>query len=231
MAYQLPENWSIESMIDYCTATIAALRATPELAPLAEPWVAKRTELRSERQTRDDARDAVTEAAAVLRVADAGWDWEVTNLSSAAYQAARKDAGKPPYAQLFGTIKATQAVKFGAAKAGEYAEGLIARGTALDHADLTAPLAAFVAATERLGAAGRAHRAARVQAQTAEIRRVALHGELEGLVALTELGVLTRFVGRDDLVRAVLAPSRSRPGRPATAVEVVPDPVESDADL
>lgn len=52
-----------------------------------------------------------------------------------------------------------------------------------------------------------------------EIKRIQARDALELLIAETELGVLQKFIGRDDLVRAILAPPRKARSKPGAGPE------------
>ncbi len=219
MAYTLPETIPYEGMIDYITGTAAGLKAVPELAPLAAPWDERKLALRAARDARDDARARVLECSGVVEVRDTIWDKAVIDLSGRAYLAAGKDASKIPYAPLFGTVPAATATKLGPAKATAYGVGLVAKATTLAHPDLGASIQAVAAANTQLSDAGTARAAATVDARTYEIKRLQAHAALELLIAETELGILQKFVGRDDLVRAILAPPRKATSKRGAAAE------------
>ena len=208
MSYSLPESTSLEGMIDYTTGVSAGLKAVTELVPLSAPWDARKLALRAARDDRDDARAKVIECSKVVDVRDTVWDKAVTDLSGRAYFAAGKDASKPPYAPLFGTVTAAAATKLGPAKATVYGDNLVSKGTALAHPDLGDAVQAVAAANKPLSDAGAARTTAQTEAAAHEIKRIQAREALELLIAETELGILQKFVGRDDLVRAILAPPR-----------------------
>lgn len=138
MAYTLPETIPFEGMIDFITGASAGLKSIPELAPLAVAWDQRKLTLRAARDARDDARAKVIECSKVVDVRDTVWDKAVTDLSGRAFLAAGKDASKPPYAPLFGTVPAATATKLGPAKATVFGGGLVSKGTELAHPDLGA---------------------------------------------------------------------------------------------
>ena len=91
--------------------------------------------------------------------------------------------------------------------------GLVAKSAALAHPDLDTAVQAVAAANTPLADAGTARTAAQTAAVTHEIKRIQAREALETHIAETELGILQQFVGRDDLVRAILAPPRKAPGK------------------
>jgi len=208
MSYSLPEAITFEGMIDYATGVAAGLKAVPEIAPLAADWAAARQARRAERDARDDARALAVEATAVVRVRDAAWDDAVKKLSGEAFLAAGKDAGRSPYAPLFGTIKATDATRLGPAKASSFGATLLAKANELATPSLAGAVQALTKENAALGEAGAARAAARDGASVHEVKRQKAREALELLIATTEVGILTAFPGRRDLVRAILAPTR-----------------------
>ena len=217
MAYSLPETISLEGMIDYITGVSAGLKAMPGLAPLAESWGQRKLALRADRDARDDARGTVIECSKVVEVRDTIWDKAVVDLSGRAFFAAGKDASKPPYAPLFGTVPAATATKLGPAKATIYGGSLVSKGTTLAHPDLGGAIQVVADANGPLADAGTARAVAKIAAATHEIKRIQIREELELLIAQTELGILQKFVGRDDLVKAILAPPRKTGSRRGAA--------------
>jgi len=192
-------------MIEHCTSVVAGLQAMDELAPLAVPWVEKRTRLRQARDERDADRDAVTAASAKVRVADARWDASIVGLSGVAFLAAGKDAKASPYAMLFGSVRAVDAVKLGAAKEAAFGAQLVKRARELSHPQLAEALAEVEARNAELERVAAARSEAVSAAQLHAIKRGKLVDELNCLVAVTEVGILTAFPGRKELTRAVLA--------------------------
>ena len=204
-SYELPETASLEMMIEHCTSVIAGLEAVDELAPLAAPWVERRARLRHARDERDADRDAVTAASAKVRVADARWDGSVVGLSGIAFLAAGKDAKASPYAPLFGAVRAVDAVKLGAAKEAAFGAQLAKRARELNHPQLAGALAELEARNASLAMAAAARAEATSAVQLHAIKRGKLVDDLNALVAVTEVGILTAFPGRKELTRAVLA--------------------------
>jgi hypothetical protein len=141
-------------------------------------------------------------------VRDVVWDGLVGELSGRAFLAAGKDAKKLPYVLLFGTVTAKAAKRLGPAKATTYGTTLLTRATELAHPELAPTLSALSQANTTLGEASEQRRTARDASLVHEIRRMAALDRLELLASETQLGILERFVGHSDLVRAILAPDR-----------------------
>lgn len=184
--------------------------------------------LRGERDARDDARAAVLAASARVRVADADWDGVVTDVSGRAWLASGKDAGRLPYAALFGGVRAADAIELGPHKATVFGGRLLAKARELAHPDLVPAVERLAVSNEALAAAAAERDEATEKAAQHDVRRRALVREVEALAARTEVEILTRFPGRRDLVRAVLAdpegPRRRRGGeRAPTPVPGGPD--------
>lgn len=205
MSYSLPATWSLESMRDYCWAVEAGLEADPALAALAPPWAAFEARLEAERNKRDGVRKRLVKSSAVERVADLRWDDVIKRLGTRSFADAERDAKKPPYALLFGTLAPAQCRRLGAVKAGELSNGL-----AVKLRELGAPYALFEAeltqAAEALRGAHQQRKLLQAENSGHDLRRRALLDELEWLVDQTELGILTARPGDDDAVRAILSP-------------------------
>lgn len=227
MSYQLPEAASLETLLDYATDVIAGLEAVPELAGLAAPWRTLRDGLRTDRDARDEARATLRGAQRKASVLDMLWDRALVDLSGRAFLAAGKNAGNEPYASLFGTVSAADATKLGAHNASAFGAQVVARANSLAHADLAGAVATLEAATSALETAGATRDDLEVKAQLHEITRIQRCVTVEKQVATTEVGVLTLFPGRADLVRATLAMARRdhAPKAPPQAA----DPVETAA--
>ncbi|MEK7705577.1 MAG: hypothetical protein AAB426_11510 [Myxococcota bacterium] len=205
MSYQIPDNASLERMMDYTTGVVASLSAMPETAALVKPWQPVAEKLRAERDARDTTRAAQLAAAAKVRVCDARWDAVVTELSGRAYLAGGKDAMKEPYVSLFGSVRAADATALGPYKATVFGRKLLARLGELGHTDLkdmTAALASINTELER-AATGRTEMAEKAAAH--EVRRHKLVEEIEALVAQTEVGVLTALPGKSTISRTMLS--------------------------
>lgn len=229
MRYGLQETSSLERLLALATGVIAALEAKPETAEQAAPWKELKTQLRGARDARDDDRDAVYAAAARVRVLDAEWDAAVTDLSGRAWLAAGKDARTEPYASLFGSVKASDAVRLGVSKAQAFGARLVARARELGHADLTAAVDRLAAATEALSAAGARRDEASEKALLHDIRRRSLVRAAKDLGDATEVAILTRFPGRRDLVAAVLAAPEEDRRRRAGGAEPSAAPAPTEA--
>lgn len=205
MSYSLPVTWSLESMRDYCWAVEAGLEADPALATLAPPWMAAEAKLDAERARRDGVRKRLVKASAVQRIADLRWDDFIKRLGTRAFSDAERDAKKPPYALLFGTLAPSHCRRLGAVKAGDLSDVLASklRELGADYAPFEAELTQAAAA---LRAADQQRKLLQADDATHDLRRQALLDELETLVDATELGVLTARPGDGDSVRAVLSP-------------------------
>lgn len=215
---------SFETLLDYIVSVLAGLEALEE-PELAVPWQTLLTSVRQDRDARDLARQALITAQRKVAVRDAAWDTAVTDLSGRAFLAAGKKADRPPYALLFAGVTADDARRLGPAKATAVGTALLRKGQELQHPDLADSLQRLAHANERLAAAEAARTQARAEAAVHEVPRVRAVDAVEALTAQTEVGILTRYPGRDDLVRAALAPQRSEPVRPASAADPVADPV------
>jgi len=230
MSYHIDTGSSLERLIEYSVGVEAGLEAHAELAAHGTTWRERRALLRGLRDARDEARYAWVRAASKLKVVDVDWDAIVTDLSGRAYLAAGKDAAADPYLTLFGTVKASDAVKLGPAKATAFGERVVARATELGHADLGGTVERLKAQNIALTTSGQARDAAREAALLHDLRRRKAIDDLTTLVAETEVAILTAFPGRRDLVRAILAPttpsrrgSSADPGGPEVDVDT-PEP-------
>ncbi len=209
MSYKQPESASLETLVDYTTATIAGLQAIPELAEFAAPWLALRKNLLAARDARDLDRWALLGAQRKVQVLDTAWDAAIGDLSGRSFLAAGKDAKRSPYAQLFGSISAQDAKKLGASKATSLARDILAKGAAQGHPELGTSLQQLAQATTALADADTERAKARSQAMTHEVARIGQLEAVEQQTAETEVAILMTFTGRSDLVRAVLAPDRA----------------------
>lgn len=205
MSYTLPASWSLESMRDYVWAVEAGLEADPALAALAPPWAAFENALEAERLKRDGVRKRLVKRSAVQRVADLRWDNVIKRLGTRSFADAERDAKRPPYVLLFGTLPPSQCRRLGAVKAGELSNGLIAKLRELgpDYASFEAELSQAAAA---LRDADQQRKQLQAEDGGHDLRRRALLEDLEALVDTTELGILTARPGDNDAVRAVLSP-------------------------
>lgn len=209
MAYQLPETASLESLTEYAGGVAAGLQALALDPAVSGQWLEHRKTLKTARDLRDDARFELRCASAVVQVRDAQWDKAVGDLSGHAFLAAGKKADAEPYATLFGATKAAEAQKLGPEGAAHFGHGLVAKGQALGVDGLAKQLHDVAHATADLEEAGQLRVAAEQAAGLHEIERKKLHAATEALIATTEATILAKLPGRNDLVRAVLAPERA----------------------
>lgn len=247
MAYSIPKTWSLEKLRTYTVKVIAALVALKALGKikvegmealqgdwlqaLIEKWRAERATVIATRDARDEARDLVVEKNAVVNVFDMQWDATVGQLSSLSFMLAGSKANKDPYKTLFGTIKAKSLQALGPAKATVAADRLVEKINAMGDAKLL-PLANVLDFQSRLlGAASEEDVAAETALLSHSIARMKLIRRLEMTVATTEVELLSRFPGRDDIVRAVLgtaAPKRTKKTNAETADDEVEDSTNDD---
>jgi hypothetical protein len=228
MSYHIDSGSSLERLIEYSVGVEAGLEAHEGLADHGTTWRNRRGVLRDLRDARDEARYAWVRAASKLKVIDVDWDAIVIDLSGRAYLAAGKDAAAEPYRTLFGSVKASDAVKLGPAKATAFGDRLVARATELGHADLAPTVGQLKAQNVALTTSGQARDAAREAALLHDLRRRKAIDELMTLIAETEVAILTAFPGRRDLVRAILAPTT--PSRRSGSAEPDSPDVDDDPD-
>ncbi|MBI5497038.1 MAG: hypothetical protein HY904_18635 [Deltaproteobacteria bacterium] len=217
MSHQVPEDASLELLIDYCSGARAAAMAA-DLPEVAASLGTFRTELKASRDARDAAREYTLETSAVVRVRDTNWDAVVTGVSGAAFLAAGKKPDQDPYQLLFGTVKADEATGLGPEKAYAFGDTLLTRARAQNHAAVVPLLPGVVAANDALKAAGDARAAASLAELPHEVERRKRVAALERVIAVAEVAILTKHPGRADLVRAVLAWPRA-PKRKKTTQE------------
>jgi len=206
VAYNLPDSWSLEAILDYLWAVQAGLEADPQLAPHAAAWLALEERLTAERATRDAARKALVKAAAVQRRRDLGWDQVMKALGTQSFADAQRNAKKPPYSVLFGAIRPSDATKLGAVKASELGVGLVLKLRELKRPVYDGLATELEAAGQALEAADKARKARAAEARTHDLRRRALLDEVEAQVDKTQIAILTTYPGQSDLVRAILSP-------------------------
>ena len=205
MSYAFPASASLDTLLDHVCAVIAALEAVPELAALAAPWHKLRDGLLKARQLRDETRWTLLGAQLKVAVRDVAWDAAVGDLSGHAFLAAGKSDEKEPYASLFGPLVAKELRNLGPARATAAAELILAKGAALAHPDLTKSLATLKTATAALAGAAADRDKALEASLLLDIARAKQVTAVDALTATTEIGILTKFPGRRDVVRAVLA--------------------------
>ncbi len=201
---ELPKSWSLEAQREYVVGVVAGLKAIDRAAPLVGPWEAAKRERRDAMGRRDDARDKAVETSARVALYDTEWDEAVRQLSSGAYEVAGKDAGAPPYAELFGSVKAVELTRLGPARATTAGANLVKLARATGNAKLVPLAAALETKTQALETAWKADVTAEGEALVQEVERTRLLRQLQQLVAETEADVLKLFPGRKDLVRALL---------------------------
>ncbi len=224
MSYAFAPEASLDSLIDHVSGVIAGLEATPSLAPLAAPWHKLRKDLLAARQTRDETRWKLLGAQRKVAVSSVEWGVVVGDLSGRALLAAGKNVRKDPYASLFTPLRAAVLRTLGPVRAIAAAAVIAAKGAALAHPELVKCLAALKTATEALSAVEADRSAAQQASLVLDIARSAQVTALDKLTATTELGILTKFPGRSDLVRAALAPARSTPKSKPTAADPTTPP-------
>lgn len=204
--YSLPKTASLEWLITYVVGTGAGLAAREDLASLAKPYDKLLEKLRKERDDRDAARFAAVRASAVVRVLDASFDDTVGRLSTEALAEARADEKASPYAPLFGSVKASEARNFGAARAVAFGQDLLAKLKELAVARLNPIAAALSKLVGKLDSAQETRAKAEDAAALFDIRRARLVEEIEKQVALTAIDVFKAAPGDKGLVAAVLSP-------------------------
>jgi len=204
---------SFEDLGDYADGVAAGLEARSELAALAAPWHALTAKCDDADQRQRRARRGLNRARVIFTVEDGEHDHKVLRLSTETYHWAGKDALAEPYVSFFDTMTAASITRLGEAKATAWARRAIARK---EHvlASLTAEetkrtLGAILTdlenASSALTAAADRREEARNALSTYDIERRQLVRTTLELIADTEIGILTQFKGRRDLVDRVLA--------------------------
>lgn len=219
MAYDASPLDSLETLMDRAVSIDAGLSAMPELETLAPPWSKRLEAILDSRDARDAARRVVLKASAKVKVFDTRWDFTVKKISSVAYQSAGKKKDVEPYASTFGAVTAADAIDLGPHKATAFGTKLLSKMTALNHMDLNPLIAVLTADQENLANAAKVRDDAQVQAATHDVLRRKHVEEFNKLLAETEVGILTRFPGRRDLVRAILAPERATRSNKSTGTD------------
>ncbi len=225
MSYTFSPDASLDALIDHVAGVIAVLEANPNLAALAAPWHKLRTDLLKTRQTRDETRWKLLGIQRKVAVATVEWGVAVGDLSGRALLAAGKNVRKDPYVSLFTPLRAAELRSLGPVRAVAAAGVIAAKGAALAHPELVKSLAALKTTTDALSAVEADRSAAQQAALVLDIARAAQVTAVDKLTATTEIGILTKFPGRGDLVRAALAPARSAPKSKAASVDPVTPPV------
>ncbi|MFO0751127.1 MAG: hypothetical protein U1F43_36460 [Myxococcota bacterium] len=210
---QASSDLSLERLGDYVDGVHAALAERAPLAGLAPPWEAllQRCDAAEARQKK--ARRALNRARVGYWIRDADFDQAVRNLSSETYHLAGKDDAAEPYVSIFGAVRAEDIIEYGEEKAtsfgrntGKKAEAILA---------VTEPEAARTAVkgmlddlgreTAALAAAGDQREDAGTAVTALDIERRQLIRDTLTLIADTEVGILSIYKGRRDLVDRVLA--------------------------
>ena len=211
MSYAFSPDASLDALIDHVAGVIAVLEATSALAGLAAPWHALRTDLLKARQTRDDTRWKLLGTQRKVAVCHVEWGAAVGDLSGRALLASGKKVHQDPYASLFHPLRANDLRSLGPVRAVASARIIDTKGSALAHPDLTKSLATLKKETDTLHTAELERSAAQNATLVLDITRANQVAALDKLTAVTEIGILTQFPGRRDMVRAALAPARSAP--------------------
>lgn len=211
MAHTFEDATSLETLIDHAVMVEAGLSVEDEgLEDLAPAWGALIVHLQGARATRDEKRHAWLRAIARVRARDNRWDRGVVRVSGKAFFAAEKKAQAEPYAPLFGSIKAKEAMSLGPAKAVVFGAALADKLDKLNHPALVGEAQAVRAANDALQAAAAARTQAHEEVMWQSVERTRLVAQVNLLLAQTEAAILTRFPGDDDRVKALLYPPRKR---------------------
>jgi hypothetical protein len=211
MAHSFEDSTSLETLIDHAVMVEAGLSVEDEgLEDLSVPWGALIVHLKGARDTRDEKRHAWLRAVARVRARDNRWDRGIVRVSGKAYFAANKDANAEPYAPLFGSIKARDALGLGPAKAVVFGVALADKLEKLNHPALVGEADAVRAANEGLQAAATIRTKAHEDVMWQSVERTRLVGQVNLLLAQTEAAILTRFPGDDERVKALLYPARKK---------------------
>lgn len=240
MSQSIPKNWSLEKVRAYVVKVISALVALKALGKIkvdglealqgewlpavVGQWRGELAAVIEARDARDKARDLVLEKNAVVGIFDMQWDATVGQMSSLAFLLANSRANQDPYKTLFGTIKASALQNLGPAKATVAALRLVEKVSALGDEKLSPLADALEFQSRLLGAASEEDIAAETALLGHAVARMKLIRRLEMTIATTEVELLTRFPGRDDIVRAVLAPPKAKKKK-----KTVDESIEDDA--
>ena len=214
MAYGLNASCSLETCIERALCVEAALRARPSLKDLAPEWLERAVRFKGLREARDEARHRVSRANAVLAVVGVDWDEEIDALFNEV-RFLPGDEAQTTRGALFGEVRASEAMRFGAERALAFGETLSFRLTSFDHPRL-------VPHREPLAAANQAMREGLTERDAAEaalwqhnLARTQAVAELADALKTLEAKVLTLAPGHRALVRAVLSmPEVKRHPRP-----------------
>jgi hypothetical protein len=214
MSFVLPDSIGLTTAREYVVGVHASLKAlesaNPELNATVEAWSNARARVDALLAKATAISDELAVRRALEQLADYGWDGALGEVSSESFHVSGKDPAAKPYSELFGTVKASDAQHFGAAKATVFGKRVLARLEQLADSRLSSQTQKLAQANDTLAAAY----AARTEAEEARARigieKRQLVAGLEALIASAEVALLTQFPGRRELVRAVLSPARLR---------------------
>lgn len=237
MAYEIPERWplgQIRAYVNERAATFVALASLPleALAQLpaaehaeemrrAEKWKAIAEQWTTFEQSVDEERtrtDAAEREARVkrgrVRAVDVRWEGALSQLGVTVQVASGNNPRSAPYNQLFGTVTIQDARGFGARNASLWGQATAKKAVTLDVR--FGPDAKRLEVYSNLyGAVGDDRDLLAVVEAEAQARKARLHLQLEDLVSATEQAIY-EFLPRVEAksaVRALLAPTSSRPGK------------------
>jgi hypothetical protein len=204
MSAKIPEVWSIESATEYVWGVQASLAADPGLTQLVADWDGFESKLEAERVTRNSARKTAIRAAAVQRVADAGWDATLDRVGDWTFFASGRDSKAPPYSAVFDLAPPSQAKRFGAAKATAFGARVVSKLRTFDPTATADLVKEMESANATLAAAAAERSRAALEAQSHDLRRRALLAELQGLCDQAEIAILMAHPGENARVQAIL---------------------------
>jgi len=221
---------TIENLGDYSDGVLAALAARPALSPLAPPWEEHLAKCDAHEAKKKAARRVLNRARVGYLFVDAEFDGVVKATSGETYHLAGKDELAEPYASFFGVVKAQDIIAFGEAKATAYGRNMVKKEAeilgALTSESAKGSVKGLIEgmrdATAHLEEAGDLREDAATALQALDIERRKLIRETLTLIGLTEVGILTQYPRRRDLVDAVLALS-SQSTKKKPREEVAPD--------
>jgi len=210
---------TIENLGDYSDAVVAALSARPDLKDLVPRWEEHLAKCDAQEAQKKARRRALNRARVAYGFADVEFDSVVKATSGETYHLAGKDELNEPYVSFFGAVKAPEICDFGEAKATAYglnmvkkeAELLAALDSETTRGIVKGLLANLGQVASALSEAGDVREDAASALQTLDIERRQLVRKTITLIAETEVGILTQYKGRRDLVDAILALDNSAP--------------------
>lgn len=212
MAAKFDPSATFETMIDYCKGVESGAIADEQFAHLCVRFDARAAELIGLRDARNRDRWALLAAQRRVDVRETRLRAATGEVSGVAFLASGKRADRSPYADLFGTVKATDIASFGPANAIAAVGKVLERGRQSGVAALTESLDRLNAATAPLKAADESRTAAENTASRHEVIRGQEVARLDLLIGEAEAAILTDNPGRTDLVRALLGVVRKRRG-------------------